>query len=197
MRLAIADTRTDPLLSHCKQYLSDAQHGFISGRSTASNLLCLTSHITESLAERTQTDVIYTDLSAAFDRVNHAITIAKLEKLGICGSVLRWLHSYLTGRKLTVTVEDIISDEFLATSGIPQGSHLGPLIFLLYFNDVNYVLKGPRLIYADDLKIYRRIRSESDARILQQEIDTFTNWCTLNCMTVNPSKCSTITFARI
>lgn len=67
--------------------------------------------------------------------------------------MLRWLHSYLTSRKLTVTVEGFILNEFLATSVIPHSSHLGPLIFMLYFNDVNYVLKDPRLICADDLKI--------------------------------------------
>lgn len=136
-------------------------------------------------------------MSAAFDRVNHAIVVAKLQRLGIYGSVLRWLNTYHTGRKLTVSVEGSISNEFLATSGIPQGSHLGPLIFLLYFNNVNHVLKRPRSIYADVLKMYRRICSVSDARNLQQEIYTFTDWCALNCMTVNQSKCSSINFARI
>lgn len=187
----------DPLLSHCKQYLSDDQHGFISGRSCTTNLLCLTSHIADSFAERAQTDVVYTDLSAAFDKINHAITLAKLERLGICGTVLRWFNAYLVGRKLTVTVEGYSSNEFMATSGIPQGSHLGPILFLLYFNDVNNVLKGPRLSFADDLKMYLRIRSITDAIGLQQELDTFMDWCSLNCMVVNAGKCSVISFARV
>lgn len=187
----------EPLLSHCKQHLSNDQHGFISGRSTTTNLLCLTSHVSDSLAERTQTDVIYTDLSAAFDKINHAIAIAKLEKFGVSGSLLCWFNSYLVGRKLTVSIEGSQSSEFQASSGIPQGSHLGPIIFLLYFNDVNHVLKGPRLSFADDLKLFLRIRSMSDAIQLQEELNTFMAWCALNCMIVNPDKCTVISFARI
>ncbi|XP_062541323.1 uncharacterized protein LOC134209350 [Armigeres subalbatus] len=111
---------TEPLISHCKQHLSADQHGFISGRSTTTNLLCLTSSITDSFVQKAQTDVVYTDLSAAFDKINHAITVAKLERFGIAGYLLRWFHSYLTGRRLSVTVGNSQSTEFLATSGIPQ-----------------------------------------------------------------------------
>lgn len=89
---------------------------------------------------RAQTDVIYTDLTAAFDKLNHEIAIAKLERLGVCGNLLGWFRSYLTGRKLAVALGDCRSASFRASSGIPQGSHLGPLIFLLYFNDVHHVI---------------------------------------------------------
>lgn len=187
----------DPLLAHCKQYLSDDQHGFISGRSTSTNPLCLTTYIAESFAERVQTDVIYTDLSAAFDKISHAITIAKLERLGVGGSVLRWINSYLVGRKLTVTVEGSVSNEFPARSGIPQGSHLGQLLFLLYFNDVNYAIKGPKLSFADDMKIYLKICSVYDAIRLQEELNIFADWCDLNGMVVNPNKCSVMSFYHI
>ncbi|KXJ77554.1 hypothetical protein RP20_CCG007218 [Aedes albopictus] len=149
----------EPLLSHCKQLLSDDQHGFISGRSTSTNLLCLTSYVTNSLSDKAQTDVIYTDLSAAFDKRNHTIAVAKLDRLGVGGYLLNWFRSYLTGRLLLVVIGDSRSDSFDATSGIPQGSHLGPLIFLIYFNDVHAVIKGPRFSYADDLKIFLKIRS--------------------------------------
>lgn len=185
-----------PLLSHCKQYISDDQHGFTSGRSTVTNLLCLTSFITDSMAERAQTDVIYTDLSAAFDKVNHEIAIAKLDRLGVHGSLLRWFGSYLSDRQLMVAIGDSRSAIFQATSGIPQGSHLGPLIFLLYFNDVNLVLEGHKLSYADDLKMYVLIRCIDDCHYLQRQLETFANWCNLNRMEVNPEKCSIITFSR-
>lgn len=187
----------EPLLSHCKHVLSDDQHGFMSGRSTTTNLLCLTSYVTDSMVDRAQTDVIYTDLSAAFDKLNHAIAIAKLDRLGINGNLLQWFRSYVTGRQLMVAIGDYRSDTYPATSGIPQGSHLGPLIFLLYFNDVNYVLDGPRLSYADDLKIYLRIRSIADCHFLQRQLHAFADWCTLNRMEVNPAKCSVISFSRI
>lgn len=185
-----------PLLSHSKQYLSDDQHGFMAGRSTTTNLLCLTSFLTENMAQRMQTDVIYTDLTAAFDKLNHSIAIAKLHRLGVSGNLLHWFRSYLSGRQLMVSIGDCISDTYPASSGIPQGSHLGPLIFLLYFNDVNLVLEVPRLAYADDLKIFLRVQSINDCQFLQQQLEVFANWCRINRMVVNPGKCSVITFSR-
>ena len=168
----------------------------MAGRSTATNLLCLTSYITNSMSDRAQTDVIYTDLSAAFDKINHRISIAKLDRLGINGSFLQWFQSYLTGRHLSVVIGDHQSRLFAASSGIPQGSHLGPLIFLIYFNDVNLVIEGPRLSYADDLKLFLRIYTTEDCRFLQRQLNAFADWCTLNRMEVNPSKCSVISFSR-
>lgn len=185
-----------PLLSHCKQHLCPDQHGFTAGRSTATNLLCLTSFITDSMVERSQTDVIYTDLSAAFDKLNHTIAIAKLERLGVCGSLSSWFKTYLTGRLLKVAIGDCRSGSFYATSGIPQGSHLGPLIFLIYFNDVHSAIRSPRLSYADDLKMFLKIHSIADCGFLQQQLDHFADWCFLNRMVVNPKKCSIITFTR-
>lgn len=186
----------DPLLSHCKHLISNDQHGFTSGRSTNTNLLCFTSYITDSMTAHDQTDAIYTDLSAAFDKLNHDIAIAKLDRLGVCGNLLRWFGSYLTDRYLTVVIGDCRSNSFQATSGIPQGSHLGPLIFLLYFNDVHFVIEGPRLSFADDLKIFLQIKSIADCMYLQHQLDNFANWCSANRMVVNPAKCSMITFSR-
>lgn len=186
----------DSLSAHCRQYLSADQHGFTIGRSTTTNLLCLTSYITESMNVRAQTDVIYTDLSAAFDKLNHEIAIAKLDRLGVGGSLLRWFRSYLTDRQLVVALGEYRSPCFYASSGIPQGSHLGPLIFLLYFNDVHFVVEGRRLTFADDLKIFLRICSIEDCRYLQDQINVFAGWCDLNRLVVNPAKCSVITFSR-
>ena len=149
----------DPIFGFCKDYIANEQHGFMPKRSTTSNLLEFTSYVIDGFNEDVYTDAIYTDLSAAFDKINHDITIAKLRKLGFYGPLLKWLDSYLVNRILKVRINDCESDAFVAHSGIPQGSHLGPLIFLLYFNDVNHALTGPRLMYADDLKLFYRIRS--------------------------------------
>lgn len=186
----------DLVFFHCKQQICAEQHGFMPGRSTTSNLLTFTTFLTKGLASRSQTDVIYTDLSAAFDRLNHDIAIAKLEKLGFSGSLLGWFQSYLSRRTISVKIGECVSLLFLAYSGVAQGSHLGPLIFLLYFNDSNFVLDGPRLAYADDLKIFRYVNSTHDAELLQQQLDKFADWCATNRMTLNPLKCSVISFTR-
>lgn len=135
-------------------------------------------------------------MSAAFDKINHSIAIAKLEKLGFCGSLLAWFGSYLSGRSLRVKIDDALSESFDATSGIAQGSHIGPLVFLFYFNDANFTLSGPRLSYADDLKLFAKIDCLEDAEALQRDLDKFAGWCEANCMILNPEKCQVITFSR-
>ena len=185
-----------PIFSFFKQYIDDDQHGFMPQRSTATNLLTLTTYAMNSFDDRSQTDVIYTDLSAAFDKLNHRIAVAKLEKLGIGGPLLRWFESYLSDRDLKVNIDGILSSPFTCWSGIPQGSHLGPLVFLIYFNDVNILLKGPRLSFADDLKLYSKVKDPSDASALQNQLSIFNNWCSNNRMLLNPDKCEVITFSR-
>ena len=83
-----------------------------------------------------QVDAIYTDFSEAFDRVNHVIRLAKLEALGITGPLLRWMESYLTGRTQRVNIKGTYSGLFAITSGVPQGSHLGRLLFNIFVNDI-------------------------------------------------------------
>lgn len=143
-----------------------------------------------------QVDAIYTDLSAAFDKMNHDDALVKFRKLGIGNSLLSWLHSYLTGRTMSVKIGNHASSPFAVTSGVPQGSHLGPFLFLLYMNDVNYVLDCFKLSYADDLKLYHIIKGQHDADFLQQQLATFANWCHVNRMVLNGSKCSIISFGR-
>ena len=98
--------------------------------------------------------MVYKDLSAAFDKLNHAIALAKLARMGIHGNLLRWFQSYLTGRTISVKIGEYVSERFEAFSRIAQGSHFGPTVFLLYFNDSNHVLQVMRLSYADDMKIF-------------------------------------------
>ncbi|XP_055522843.1 uncharacterized protein LOC129717021 [Wyeomyia smithii] len=185
-----------PIFAHCQNNIADEQHGFLPKRSCTTNLLCLTSFVIDSFIDRSQTDTIYTDLSAAFDKINHRIAVAKLDRYGFCGSLLCWLESYLVRRTLSVKINDIISKSFSAFSGIAQGSHLGLLVFLLYFNDVHYSLKCPRLAFADDLKLFNKIKHSADAAFLQEQLNIFASWCEINRMVLNPSKCSVITFTR-
>lgn len=177
-------------------YISPDQHGFVPKRSTTTNLVTFTSFITRQMEKGLQVDAIYTDLSSAFDKVNHEIALAKFDRIGIDNNLLLWLRSYLMGRQAAVKLGDYISTAFPVTSGVPQGSHLGPFLFLLYMNDVNFALQCMKKSYADDLKLYHVISKPQDTLFLQQQLVQFAEWCRRNRMVVNASKCSTISFGR-
>lgn len=97
---------------------------------------------------------------------------------------------------MSVKIGDHISSPFTVWSGVPQGSHLGPFLFLLYMNDVNIIIKCMKLSYADDLKLYFSIKQRPDAAFLQHQLETFAVWCSSNRMSLNVSKCSVISFGR-
>ena len=180
-----------------KNYISCDQHGFMPGRSVATNLLDFTSTCISHMEQKAQVDVIYTDLKAAFDRIDHRILLRKLSRLGVSQQFIDWLRSYLCGRILRVKLSSCLSSEFTNTSGVPQGSNMGPLLFLLYFNDVALLLgAGCKLVYADDLKLYLAVRSVDDCRELQRLLDVFINWCRRNWLIVSIAKCQVMTFHR-
>lgn len=186
----------DNLTHSYSSYISDDQHGFTKKRSTMTNLVLYTDSIIREMEQGYQTDAIYTDFSAAFDKINHQIAVAKLSHLGIHGNFLKWMESYLTGRWMSVKIRDHVSEQFAITSGVPQGSHLGPFIFLLYLNDVNFAIKCGKLSFADDFKLYFSIRKSTDAVLLQEQLNMFVGWCDTNRMALNASKCSVISFSR-
>jgi hypothetical protein len=144
-----------------------------------------------------EVDVISTDFSKAFDMVSHAIIIFKLRALGFPPNFLTWVESYIKDRKYRVQFRSSTSDPFIATSGVPQGSHLGPILFILSINDVESVLKYSNLsAYADDMKIFCEITSPMDSHQLQQDLNNFNVWCKKNQLALNVGKCQTITYSR-
>ena len=175
------------------------QHGFVRGKSTCTNLITLTERIAESFSERSQVDAVYTDFSKAFDKVNLSALIYKLRCSGMRGALLNWVKSYLTDRHQMVKLKDAFSRRFLVRSGVPQGSHLGPLLFTLFINDLSRYL-NPRvqfLLFADDCKFFMKISSIDDCRGLQQGLDEFVRYCDLFSLRLNYEKCVKISFTRV
>lgn len=189
---------TDILTPLIEPWISVSQHGFRKGCSTCSNLLEFTNFALGAIESSKQVDVIYTDFSKAFDRVQHSILLRKLEDIGIHSSLLSWINSYLTGRSQFIKLGKFRSRSFIVKSGVPQGSHLGPLLFILFINDIcaNFI-KCQCLMYADDLKIYTAVSSLLDAQELQYDLNHLSNWCLANNLFLNISKCCLVTYHRL
>ena len=150
--------------SHVSAYLSDWQHGFVKGRSTATQLT-LTHHMwAKALDEGNQVDVVSLDFSKAFDRVPHQALLHKLCNFGISGDLLNWCQDYLSNRTQRVLIDGYSSSLTEITSGVPQGSILGPLFFVLFINDLPDVVGSTSTIalYADDSKMFRVINCDDD-----------------------------------
>lgn len=177
--------------------LNDFQHGFLPGRSTVSNLVLFNDFLTQSMDRGFQVDTIYTDYSKAFDRINHSRLLLKLESIGIRGDLLRWFTSYIDNRSQAVVINNYISGWVQVPSGVPQGSLLGPLLFVIFINDINTCLHASRMLcFADDMKIFARISSVQDAHNLQADLLRLQSYCDINSLDLNPLKCSVVTFSR-
>ena len=154
------------------------QHGFRSGRSTSTNLTIFVDSVLKIMSSHGQADAIYTDFSKAFDRVNHKLLIQKLRLMGLGGTLLSWLQSYLTNRTQSVRIGDALSRDVASISGVPQGSHLGPLLFALFVNDLVEVFNDCEvLMYADDLKFFRSVTSSADAGVMGSNLKRVLDIC--------------------
>ena len=186
---------TKQLAFELEKQISPFQHGFIAGRSTVTNLLEFTTILFQNFQRSLQTDVVFTDFSKAFDVVNHHILLLKLKHYGLPHRLLCWIKSYLTGRSQNVIFNSDISSEIVVTSGVPQGSHLGPLLFLLFINDLPSVITHSSiLLYADDVKLF--YASNVSSTCLQSDLNSLAQWCELNCMNLNINKCKHMVFTR-
>ena len=181
------------VMSHFEKYnvLDDAQHGFRKKRSTISQLVITVNDFASTLRDQKQTDAILLDFSKAFDKVDHEGLLSKLDHLGINGPLLKWARSFLVGREQRVVVEGMESTPSKVLSGVPQGTVLGPLFFLIYINDISKGLsEGTKIrLFADDSLLYRTIESPSDAAILQKDLNTLQLWEKKWKMEFHPGKC--------
>ena len=172
------------------QILSKHQYGFRKNRSTEFAIIELADKITKGIDQGQYTLGIFLDLSKAFDIINHRILIEKLEHYGIRGICLKWFKNYLENRKQTVKYNTIKSDEMIITSGVPQGSILGPILFLLYINDIQNCSRIVSIIlFADDINIcYSHTCLKKLNEIMQTEINKISDWLNTNILSLNTTK---------
>jgi ribonucleases P/MRP protein subunit RPP40 len=181
-----------------KNVINPEQFGFTKGRSAAVNLI-YENFIIRNMESGRQVDSVYSVFSKAFDRVNHNILSNKLGALGVGDPLLGWLRSFLTGRQQVVKLGGSLSQVIEVSSGVPQGSHCGPVLFCLFLIDLKASIPNHSsiLMFADDMKIFRSVESVEDATCLQEDLDGFSMWCDNNGMDLNVNKCFQITFSRL
>ena len=143
-----------------------------------------------------QIDAVLLDFSKAFDKVSHERLALKLQYYGIRGNLLLWISSFLDHRTQQVLVEGQSSNTAPVTSGVPQGSVIGPLLFLLYINDLPLRATSTSRLFAVDSLLYRTIRSTEDSKALQEDLDRLQQWERDWLMSFNPSKCEVIRITR-
>jgi len=165
------------------------QHGFRKKRSCETQLLETINDLTSALDAGHEVDVLFLDFSKAFDRVSHNCLLHKLLHYGINGSVHNWITNFLSDRSQQVILDNCHSNPCKVSSGVPQGSVLGPLLFLLYINDLSKNITSTIRLYADDTVVYRIIHSTDDIQKLQEDLNTLYQWTKDWFMLFNISKC--------
>ena len=173
--------------------IPDSQHGFIPGRSCNTNLLSTYDEITRSLDAGIPCDMVFFDFRKAFDTVSHTKLIDKLTSFGLKKTTIHWIHSYLYSRRQRVVLRGNFAPWAHVTSGVPQGSVLGPLLFNIFISDLSKGLHCSHCSYADDLKIFSSSVLHTN---LQHDINFVSTWCQKNSLTLNPDKCVVIHFGN-
>ena len=176
--------------------LTSVQHGFRSKHSCESQLLITTDEFIQNFEAKTQTDVVVLDFSKAFDVLPHQRLLHKLDHYGIRGTTLNWIQNFLTNRTQKVVVDGSSSESARVKSGVPQGTVLGPLLFLTYINDLPSTVSSQARLFADDCLLYRSIKCRADQEKLQRDLSGLQDWADQWGMCFNLSKCSVLRVSR-
>ena len=173
--------------------LVESQHGFRSGRSCETQLVQFIHDFQENLdgahnRGHKQTDLIIMDFAKVFDKVPHRM-LYKLEYCGIRNDTLQWISAWLSGHTQKVILDGVCSDPAPVLSGVPQGSVLGPILFLIFINDLPDNINSTVRLFADDCLLYRNIRGSGDQQLLQDDLEKLALWEEAWLMKFNVAKC--------
>lgn len=190
----------DAIMQHIalNNIIAPTQHGFMPNKSCLTNLLEYLETLTKLVDEGHSADVVYLDFAKAFDKVPHQRLLLKLEAAGITGNLLGWIQDWLSNRMQRVVLNGKCSEWAEVISGVPQGSVLGPALFILYINDIDGVTTVATVIskFADDTKLICKVNVEEDSIKLQTEINNLYDWSMEWQMLFNSSKCKVMHFGR-
>ena len=186
----------DQVVTHLLEEKLLSKYGFIAGRSTITQLLLYLDECIKKVANGDVVDSIYLDFSKAFDTVPHRRMLGKLEAYCIRGNSLSWIKGFLYDRTQEVVVNGTKSESASVISGIPQGTVLGPLLFVVYINDLLDTISSAGLMFADDTKIFRLISSREDALELQSDIAKLEDWSNTWQLRFNPDKCHVLSLGK-
>lgn len=188
----------DHIRSHLKKYdlVSQHQHGFTKGRSCITQLLQVFEDWTDEIEEGNNIVCIYCDFMKAFDSVAHERLLKKLEQFGIRGGITSWIRSYLTDRRQRVSINGSSSEWAEVTSGVPQGSVLGPLLFVLFINDLPEVSDSIVKLFADDAKLYSTASTLAECEKIQRNIDNLYEWSQKWLLKFHPDKCKVMKIGK-
>ena len=186
------------LFNYLQEYeiLTKYQSGFRPHDSTVNQLLEIYHIIIENLDKGKDIKFIFCDVSKAFDKVWHTGLLFKLKKYGIGGNILNWFTSYLSNRKQRVFNEGFYSTWKDTAAGVPQGSVLGPYLFLLYVNDIVDNIESNIRLFADDTSLFTVIDNDDSLNVLTEDLHNIALWAQDWCIILNPSKTKSMTFSR-
>ena len=182
----------DAILQHLNSnnLLSNTQHGFRPKRSCSTQLVEVLDAWSKAIEEESAMDILYLDFQKAFDSVSHRLLLHKLSYYGICGKLHDWIKSFLTARQQQVVLNGAASGWIDVVSGVPQGSVLGPLLFLLYINDLPDAVQCPLRMFADDTKVFAQVDDDQGTSRLQEDLEALSAWSDAWMMPFNEDKCN-------